>query len=76
MDIDLVSENNDWNQVSCPWNEAENTKEHKCAIKNTSICKFFCGIKYLDSVLFVVYSRNVFGNKEREHGIGQVLYMD
>ena len=36
---------------SCPWNEAENTKEHKCAIKNTSICKFFCGIKYLDSVL-------------------------
>ena len=51
MDIDLVSENIDWNQVSCPWNEAENTKEHKCAIKNISICKFFCGIKYLDSVL-------------------------
>ncbi len=51
MDIDLVSENISWNQVSCPWNEAENTAEHKCAVKNTSICKYFCGIKYLDSVL-------------------------
>ena len=51
MDIDLVSENVAWNQSSCPWNEAENTKEHKCAVKDTSICKYFCGIKYLDSVL-------------------------
>ena len=51
MDIDLVSENVDWAQCVCPWNEAENTKEHKCAVKNISICKYFCGIKYLDSVL-------------------------
>lgn len=51
MDIDLVSENLDWNQSACPWNEAENTKEHRCAVKDTSICKYFCGIKYLDSVL-------------------------
>ena len=51
MDIDLVSDNIDWNQSNCPWNIAENTKEHKCAIKNTSICKYFCGIKYLDNVL-------------------------
>ena len=51
MDIDLVSENIGWKQVRCPWNEAEKTKEHKCAVKNTSICKFFCGIKYPDSVL-------------------------
>ena len=28
MDIDLVSENIGWKQVCCPWNEAENTKEH------------------------------------------------
>ena len=41
MDIDLVSENIGWNQVSCPWNEAENTTVHKCAVKNISICKFF-----------------------------------
>ena len=33
MDIDLVSENIGWNQVSCPWNEDENTKAHKCAVK-------------------------------------------
>ena len=51
MDIDLVSEEIDWKQAVCPWNEEENTKEHKCAVKNTSICKYFCGIKYLDSVL-------------------------
>jgi hypothetical protein len=51
MDIDLVSDNVDWNQSVCPWNKVENTKEHKCAVKDTSICKYFCGIKYMDSVL-------------------------
>ena len=50
MDIDLVSDNVDWDQSVCPWNKDENTKEHKCAVKDTSICKYF-GIKYLDSVL-------------------------
>lgn len=64
MDIDLVSEDISWNQVSCPWNEAENTKAHKCAIKNTSICKYFCGIKYLDTVLcsYPYENRNVTDN--------------
>ncbi len=51
MDIDLVSENVAWDQSNCPWNEADNTTEHKCAVKDISICKYFCGIKYLDSVL-------------------------
>ena len=51
MDIDLISENIGWNQVNCPWNEAEHTEEHRCAVKDTSICRYFCGIKYLDSVL-------------------------
>ena len=51
MDIDLVSDNVDWKQTICPWNEEEKSKEHKCAVKNTSICKYFCGIKYLDTVL-------------------------
>ena len=53
MDIDLTSDEADidWKQSACPWNEAENTKEHKCAVKNTSICKYFCGIKHLDTVL-------------------------
>ena len=49
MDIDLTSDASDihWKQTVCPWNEEENTKEHKCAVKNTSICKYFCGIKYI-----------------------------
>ena len=53
MDIDLTSSESDisWEQSICPWNKEENTNEHKCAIKNTSICKYFCGIKYLDSVV-------------------------
>ena len=53
MDIDLTSEESDihWQQAVCPWNKEDNTKEHKCAVKNISICKFFCGIEYLDSVL-------------------------
>ena len=53
MDIDLTTNKDDinWSQETCPWNKEENTNIHKCAIKNTSICKYFCGIKYLDKVL-------------------------
>jgi hypothetical protein len=53
MDIDLASAQSDihWKQSSCPWNQAENTSEHKCAVKNISLCDYFCGIQYLDSVL-------------------------
>ena len=53
MDIDLTTDSSkiDWKQESCPWNKEENTSEHKCCIKNTSICKYFCGIKYLDKLL-------------------------
>ena len=29
MDIDLVSANVSWNQSICPWNEADDTTEHK-----------------------------------------------
>ena len=36
MDIDLAtdSKNISWAQDKCPWNEKENTNEHKCAVKN------------------------------------------
>ena len=53
MDIDLTTDQKDinWEQSKCPWNEKENTTEHKCCVKNISICKYFCGIKYLDKVL-------------------------
>lgn len=49
MDIDFS--NPSFGNSKCPWNKDENTNEHKCAVKDTSICKYFCGIKYLDSVL-------------------------
>lgn len=49
MDIDFS--NADFGNSQCPWNLEENTNEHKCAVKGTSICDYFCGIQYLDSVL-------------------------
>lgn len=52
MDIDLISQNKtSWKQMKCPWNEIESVNTHKCATKNVSICKYFCGIEYLDNVL-------------------------
>lgn len=52
MDIDLISNGEvDWNQTPCPWNEKDNTNIHKCAVKGTSICEYFCGVEYLDTVL-------------------------
>ena len=52
MDIDLTSDEKDihWKQEKCPWNQAENTNEHKCAVKNISICKYFRGIDYPDTI--------------------------
>ena len=53
MDIDLASSQDriSWDQDPCPWNAAEDSTEHKCAVKNVSICPYFCGIAYLDTVL-------------------------
>ena len=53
MDIDLATPGGDigWQQDACPWNEAEGTLTHKCAVKNVSICPYFCGIEYMDNVL-------------------------
>ena len=51
MDIDLLpSPDVSWHIEPCPWNEDEGIQEHKCAVKNTSICKHFRGIEPLDSV--------------------------
>ena len=49
MDIDFS--NPEFGNSQCPWNVTENTHEHRCAVKDTSICKFFCWIQFLDSVL-------------------------
>ena len=53
MDIDLATPpgNIVWEQDNCPWNEAEGTNTHKCAVKNVSICRYFCGVEYIDTVL-------------------------
>lgn len=59
MDIDLTSGNEtSWKQTKCPWNEAENVNIHKCAVKNVSICEYFCGIEYLDNVLCCYPEKN------------------
>ena len=52
MDIDLLPNPKlMWEQDKCPWNEAEGTNKHKCAVKGVSICKYFKGIKKPDVVL-------------------------
>ena len=53
MDIDLTSTSEEigWSQDPCPWNQAEGSTSHKCALKNISICPYFCGVEYLDQVL-------------------------
>jgi len=57
MDIDFS--NADFGNSKCPWNEAEQTNQHKCAVKNISICKYFCGVQLLDSVLCSYPHQNV-----------------
>jgi hypothetical protein len=53
MDIDLVTPDGDiaWSQSVCPWNAAEGVSTHRCAVKNLSICSYFCGIEHLDTVV-------------------------
>ena len=69
MDIDLTTNKDDinWSQETCPWNKEENANIHKCAIKNTSICKYFCGIKYLDKVLCSYPCENINVLKDDEN---------
>ena len=53
MDIDLVTPADQiaWHQEKCPWNAVEGTDQHRCAVKNISICPYFCGVEYLDTLL-------------------------
>ena len=53
MDIDLTTpaDQINWPQAQCPWNQAEGSNQHQCAIKNISICHYFSGIEPLDVVL-------------------------
>ncbi len=60
MDIDLASPANQiaWQQDPCPWNRAEGTGTHRCAVKNVSICPYFCGVAYLDTLLCCYPDKN------------------
>jgi len=53
MDIDLATPPGTiaWQQDRCPWNQAEQTDEHRCATKNVSICRYFRGVEFLDTLL-------------------------
>ena len=53
MDIDLATDASAivWKQAACPWNAAEGSREHRCAVKNTSLCPYFCGVEYIDTLL-------------------------
>lgn len=53
MDIDLASPSGSiaWAQQPCPWNQAEGTNLHRCAVKNVSLCPYFCGVEYPDTLL-------------------------
>jgi hypothetical protein len=64
IDIDLTTKdkNISWKQNKCPWNTTENSDKLKCAIKNISICPYFCGIEYIDKVLCCYPNKNP--NKE------------
>ncbi len=53
MDIDLSTPADQilWDQDKCPWNEVDDTGDHRCAVKNVSICPYFCGVEFMDFVL-------------------------
>jgi len=52
LDIDLIPKSGlAWEIGQCPWNEFEHSTTHKCAVKDTSICPYFQGIKPLDTVI-------------------------
>jgi len=53
MDIDLATpaEQLSWSQDPCPWNAAEQTDQHRCAVKSTSLCPYFRGVEYEDTLL-------------------------
>lgn len=66
MDIDLASPQGSivWKQDGCPWNAAEHINTHKCAVKNTSICPYFCGVEYIDTLLCCYPNENPFRKTE------------
>ena len=66
MDIDLATPGDriKWQQDKCHWNEAEGTNEHRCAVKDVSICPYFCGVEYMDNVLCCCPNENPMKDSE------------
>jgi hypothetical protein len=62
MDIDLATpvDQISWKQAKCPWNANESTDQHRCAVKNISICPYFCGVEYMDTLLCSYPDENPF----------------
>jgi hypothetical protein len=60
MDIDLATPANQisWTQAQCPWNAREGNNQHRCAVKNISICSYFCGVEYPDTLLCCFPDKN------------------
>ena len=60
MDIDLATPEGQipWKQAICPWNAQEGSDQHRCAVKNVSICPYFCGVEYLDTLLCCYPDKN------------------
>ncbi len=52
MDIDLVTPAGEiaWEQQPCPWTQADGLA-HRCAVKNISLCQYFRGVEYMDTLL-------------------------
>jgi len=71
MDIDFSIPA--WGDSKCPWNIEDSTDEHKCAVKNTSICQYFCGVQYLDSVMCSYPYRNtsILSTDEIDRDLGE-----
>ncbi len=55
LQIDVLPDKDHrWKQDKCPWNNIKDPKDkgkHKCAVKGVSICKYFKGVKDLDTVI-------------------------
>ena len=53
MDIDLATPAGQisWQQEKCPWNARDSNDQHRCAVKNISLCPYFCGVEYPDKLL-------------------------
>ena len=62
MDIDLATPAGTiaWKQELCPWNLAEGSQQHRCAVKNISLCPYFCGVEYPDLLLCCYPEENPF----------------